>query len=141
MARSWVSGINAIHGATSFIAMAFPTLHPAGEPEQTGLIPLGSTVYKQTGGFTNESITAILFSFLVDFRYGAKIYSGTNLLLYYYGLSKATLQGRETGFVGKGVLDNGHTNGIAVPRNNISRISPPPERIISPRSSSMMRAL
>jgi len=89
---------------------------PAGEPEQTGLMPLGSTVYNQTGGLTDElHYRNYSLSFLIDFRYGAKIYSGTNLLLYYYGLSKATLQGRETGFVGKGVLDNGHTNGIAVP--------------------------
>ena len=54
-------------------------------------------------------------SFLVDFKYGAKIYSGTNLLLYYYGLQKATLQGRGMGFVGKGVMEDGHPNTIAVP--------------------------
>src|SRR5262249_35302097 len=27
---------------------------PAGEPEQSGLVPLGSTTYKHTGGMTNE---------------------------------------------------------------------------------------
>jgi TonB-linked SusC/RagA family outer membrane protein len=89
---------------------------PAGEPEPTGLMPLGSTSYKQTGGWTNEfHFRNYSLSFLIDFRYGAKIYSGTNLLLYYYGLSKATLQGRETGFIGKGVLENGHPNTTVVP--------------------------
>jgi TonB-linked SusC/RagA family outer membrane protein len=89
---------------------------PAGEPEQTGLKPLGSTVYKQTGGITNEfHYRDWSLSFLVDFKYGAKIYSGTNLLLYYYGLQKATLQGRDMGFVGKGVMEDGHPNTIVVP--------------------------
>ncbi|HET6254932.1 MAG TPA: SusC/RagA family TonB-linked outer membrane protein [Puia sp.] len=89
---------------------------PAGEPEQTGVVPLGSTVYRQTGGLGNElHYKGWTLGFLIDFKYGAKIYSGTNLLLYYYGLSKATLQGREGGYVGKGVTENGHPNSIAVP--------------------------
>jgi len=89
---------------------------PAGEPEQTGVVPLGSTVYRQTGGFSNEfHYGAFTLTNLIDFKFGAKIYSGTNLLLYYYGLQKATLQGREGGYIGKGVLDNGHPNTTAVP--------------------------
>jgi TonB-linked SusC/RagA family outer membrane protein len=89
---------------------------PAGEPEQTGVIPLGTTVYKQTGGLTNDfHYKDFGFSFLVDFKFGAKIYSGTNLLLYYYGLQKSTMAGREMGYVGKGVLENGHPNATAVP--------------------------
>jgi hypothetical protein len=89
---------------------------PAGEPEQTGLSPLGSTTYKHTGGLTNTfRYHNLSLSFLIDFRFGAKLYSGTNLLLYYYGLAKKTLAGRETGFVGKGMLENGHANTVAVP--------------------------
>ena len=89
---------------------------PAGEPEQTGVVPLGSTVYRQTGGISNEfHYKGWSLGFLVDFKYGAKIYSGTNLLLYYYGLSKVTLQGREGGYLGKGVMENGHPNSIYVP--------------------------
>jgi len=89
---------------------------PAGEPEQTGIVPLGSTVYNQTGGFSNElHYGAFMLTTLIDFKFGARIYSGTNLLLYYYGLQKATLQGREGGYVGKGVLENGHPNTTAVP--------------------------
>jgi TonB-linked SusC/RagA family outer membrane protein len=89
---------------------------PAGEPEQTGVIPLGSSMYKETGGLTNEfHYRNFSLSFLVDFKYGAKIYSGTNLLLYYYGLQQKTLQGREDGHIGKGMMENGHPNSIAVP--------------------------
>jgi TonB-linked SusC/RagA family outer membrane protein len=89
---------------------------PAGEPEQTGIVPLGSTVYKQTGGFSSDfHYGNFTLSTLIDFKFGAKIYSGTNLLLYYYGLQKATLQGREGGYIGKGVQENGHPNDIAVP--------------------------
>jgi TonB-linked SusC/RagA family outer membrane protein len=89
----------------------------AGEPEPTvKQIPLGSGVYKQTGGVTNDfHYKDFNLSFLIDFKYGAKIYSGTNLLLYYYGLQKTTLQGRATGgYVGKGVDLTGHTNTQAV---------------------------
>ncbi|HXB08380.1 MAG TPA: SusC/RagA family TonB-linked outer membrane protein [Puia sp.] len=89
---------------------------PAGEPEQSALMPLGSTTYKQSGGLTNElHYRNFSLSFLIDFRFGAKLYSGTNLLLYYYGLSKATLAGRETGYMGRGVLENGKANAVAVP--------------------------
>ncbi|MDP4217483.1 MAG: SusC/RagA family TonB-linked outer membrane protein [Bacteroidota bacterium] len=89
---------------------------PAGEPEHAGIIPLGSTVYRQTGGLSNEfHYKDLSLSFLVDFKFGAKIYSGTNLLLYYYGLQSATLQGREGGYIGPGVLENGHPNTFSVP--------------------------
>ncbi|HEY4207367.1 MAG TPA: SusC/RagA family TonB-linked outer membrane protein, partial [Puia sp.] len=53
-------------------------------------------------------------SVLMDFKYGAKLYSGTNLLLYQYGLQKKTLEGREGGYIGKGVTADGHANTIAV---------------------------
>lgn len=89
---------------------------PAGEPVPTSLQPLGSTVYRQTGGFSNEfHYKDFSLSLLIDFKYGAKLYSGTNLLLYYYGLQKATLQGRDGGYIGKGVTEGGHPNVITVP--------------------------
>ena len=67
-----------------------------GEPVQSTLVqPLGSSVYKQTGGFKNTfTYKSWSLSALIDFKYGAKIYSGTNLLLDYYGLQKNTLAGR-----------------------------------------------
>lgn len=88
-----------------------------GEPEPTASqVPLGSGVYKQTGGVTNDfHYKDFNLSFLIDFKYGAKIYSGTNLLLYTYGLQKTTLQGRATGgYVGNGVDLTGHANTYAV---------------------------
>ncbi len=88
---------------------------PAGEPENTGVVPLGSTVYRQTGGLTNElRYKDVSLSALIDFKFGAHLYSGTNLLLYQYGLHKRTLEGREGGYVGKGVTADGHLNTIAV---------------------------
>jgi len=89
----------------------------AGEPEPTAnQVPLGSGVYKQTGGLTNDfHYRDFSFSFLIDFKYGAKIYSGTNLLLYTYGLQKTTLQGRaDGGYIGKGLDLAGHPNATAV---------------------------
>ncbi|WP_162852764.1 SusC/RagA family TonB-linked outer membrane protein [Dinghuibacter silviterrae] len=87
----------------------------AGEPIPTQVVPLGSGVYTTTGGFFNEfTYKGITLSFLLDGKFGAKIYSGTNLLLYEYGLQKTTLQGRESGYIGKGVDDKGNVNTTAV---------------------------
>jgi len=78
-------------------------------------VPLGSGVYKTTGGFSNDlSFKNFTFSFLFDFKYGAKIYSGTNLLLYQNGLHENTLAGREGGYVGPGVTADGKPNTKAV---------------------------
>jgi len=87
-----------------------------GEPVQSKtVVALGSSVYKQTGGFRNTfNYKGLSLAVLFDFKYGAKIYSGTNLLLYADGLHKNTLQGREGGFVGKGNDESGATNTKAV---------------------------
>ncbi|HET6254931.1 MAG TPA: SusC/RagA family TonB-linked outer membrane protein [Puia sp.] len=87
-----------------------------GEPVQSAQVePLGSSVYKQTGGFKNTfTYRSWSLSVLLDFKYGAKIYSGTNLLLDYYGLQKNTLQGRQGGYIGKGDDISGAPNSTAV---------------------------
>ena len=78
-------------------------------------VPLGSSIYKTTGGFSNElSYKNITLCFLFDFKFGAKIYSGTNFMYYYYGHHIKTLEGRETGFIGKGVTEHGQPNTISV---------------------------
>ncbi len=66
---------------------------------------LGSGVYKVTGGFRNEFIYKnFTLSFLLDYKFGAKLFSGTNYSLYGNGLHKETLRGRDEGFItGKGV--------------------------------------
>ncbi|TDW96995.1 SusC/RagA family TonB-linked outer membrane protein [Dinghuibacter silviterrae] len=88
-----------------------------GEPDQTGVVPLGSGVYKVTGGVSNQlHYRNWTLSWLIDYKFGARIYSQTNLLLYFYGLQKTTLQGREGGYVGKGVNDiTGKPNSVSVP--------------------------
>ena len=74
-------------------------------------VAMGSGVYKTTGGFNNEfHYKGIMLSCLFDFKYGAKIYSGTNLLLYNNGLQKATLNGRDGGVIGDGVTEDGKEN-------------------------------
>ncbi|HEY4334518.1 MAG TPA: SusC/RagA family TonB-linked outer membrane protein [Puia sp.] len=87
-----------------------------GEPVQSKtVVPLGSSVYKQTGGLRNTfTYKGLALAVLFDFKYGAKIYSGTNLLLYANGLQKNTLQGREGGYIGKGNDVSGAANTTSV---------------------------
>jgi hypothetical protein len=49
-------------------------------------------------------------SFLVDFKLGGKMISGTNFNAVRHGLHKMTLEGREGGVVGEGVSVNGGKN-------------------------------
>ena len=89
----------------------------AGEPVPTASQKaFGSGVYKQTGGFSNDfHYKNFSLAALIDFKYGAKIYSGSNLLMYAYGLQKTTLQGRTTGgYIGQGVNESGKVNTTAV---------------------------
>jgi hypothetical protein len=80
------------------------------------VVPLGTGVYKTTGGWSNEfRYKDFALAFLFDFKYGAKIYSGTNILLYNSGLQEKTLQGRDGGYVGPGVDEDNKTNTVSVP--------------------------
>ena len=71
----------------------------------TKLIPFGSALHKWVGGFLNgfeyKGITA---SFLIDFKLGGKVLSGTNFNAYRHGLHKDTLFGREGGANGEGAV-------------------------------------
>jgi hypothetical protein len=53
------------------------------------------------------------FSFLIDFKLGNKMISGTNFNAIRHGLHKITLPGRETGVVGEGVNQQGEPNTVA----------------------------
>ncbi len=80
-----------------------------------GVEVLGNGVYRFTGGFRNDfTYKNFSLGMLLDFKLGAKIFSGTNLNLYGSGLHKATLEGREGNIVGKGVNLSGSTNTTAV---------------------------
>jgi outer membrane receptor protein involved in Fe transport len=62
----------------------------------TTLKPFGSALPKWVGGFTNSfSYKGLVASFLIDFKLGGKVLSGTNFNAYRHGLSKETLPGRE----------------------------------------------
>lgn len=81
---------------------------------------LGNGVYRWTGGWHNSfTYKGITLAFLIDFKFGAKIFSGTNYQLTYYGMHKNTLYGRDaanpTGtFVFPGVNTDGSKNTTAV---------------------------
>lgn len=88
---------------------------------ETELSSLGNGVYKLTGGWSNSfKYKNISLSFLLDFKVGAKLFSGTNYALYDEGLHKNTLTGRTPdnprgSIVGEGVMLD--TNGNYVPNN------------------------
>lgn len=76
---------------------------------------LGSGVYNFTGGFRNDfTYKNFNLGFLLDFKFGAKIFSGTNYNLYNTGLHEMTLLGREGGIVGVGVTTSGEPNTTSV---------------------------
>jgi TonB-linked SusC/RagA family outer membrane protein len=81
----------------------------SGVPQRTdALIAQGSGVAPYTGGWSNDiSYKKFHLNFLIDFKAGGKIYSGTNANAYSYGLHKETLPGREGGVIVNGVTETG----------------------------------
>jgi len=76
------------------------------------LILFGSGLPKWTGGFMNNfNYKGIDLSVLIDYKLGNKMLSGTNFNAVRHGLHMMTLEGRETGFVtGGGVNQAGQPN-------------------------------
>jgi TonB-linked SusC/RagA family outer membrane protein len=80
------------------------------------LVLFGSALPKWTGGFTNSfNYKGVMFSFLIDFKLGNMMLSGTNFNAVRHGLHKMTLEGREGGVVGDGVDANGNKNTAVAP--------------------------
>jgi len=80
------------------------------------LVEFGSALPRWIGGFTNSfSYKQFSFSFLIDFRLGGLMISGTNFNAVRHGLHKMTLEGREGGVVGEGVNQNGEPNTVVAP--------------------------
>ena len=78
------------------------------------LVTFGSALPTWVGGITNSfNYRGLSFSFLVDFKLGNKIMSGTNFNATRHGLHKMTLEGREGGVVGNGVNEAGEVNTVA----------------------------
>lgn len=81
-----------------------------------GLISYGSALPKWTGGFTNSfNYKGITLSFLIDFKLGNMMLSGTNFNAVRHGLHQMTLVGREGGVVGVGVTEKGEPNTVKAP--------------------------
>jgi hypothetical protein len=72
----------------------------------------GSAVPVWVGGFTNAfTYRGINLSFLIDFKLGHKLISGTNHNAWRHGLHKGSLPGREeNAVIGVGVNQNGEVN-------------------------------
>jgi outer membrane receptor protein involved in Fe transport len=82
----------------------------------TKLIPFGSALPKWVGGFMNSfTYKGVSASFLIDFKLGGKMLSGTNFNAYRHGLSKETLVGREGGANGEGAV-----TGVGVDVNSVT---------------------
>lgn len=100
-------------------------IHENGIPQATeDLQNLGNGVYKYTGGWSNTlKYKDFTLSFLIDFKAGASLFSGTNYSFYSEGLHKNTLVGRTpenpggTGFIGTGVMLDASGNYVA---NNVA---------------------
>jgi TonB-linked SusC/RagA family outer membrane protein len=68
-------------------------------PLQGLLKAFGSAYAKWNGGWTNEfSYKRLGFSFLIDGKFGGRIFSATDFYGYFFGLHKATLVNREGNF-------------------------------------------
>ncbi|MCK0147661.1 SusC/RagA family TonB-linked outer membrane protein [Arenibacter sp. F26102] len=78
------------------------------------IVFFGSSLPNWFGGITNsfryKDFTA---SFLIDFKLGGKMISGTNFNATRHGLHKMTLPGRDTGVIGVGVNSAGEPNTVA----------------------------
>src|SRR6186713_895728 len=75
------------------------------------LILWGSALPKWVGGFLNSfTYKGINLSFLIDYKLGNKMLSGTNFNLIREGLHKITLEGRVNGVTGVGDNQAGTTN-------------------------------
>lgn len=75
------------------------------------LISFGSALPKWVGGFNNAfNYGKLNFSFLIDFKLGNQMLSGTNFNAVRHGLHQMTLAGREGGIIGEGVNEKGEPN-------------------------------
>jgi TonB-linked SusC/RagA family outer membrane protein len=97
-----------IVGEAAHQIMAFDYLRDAngqivvnanGVPQRGDLKSYGSAYHKWTAGWNNEfSYKQFSMSFLIDGKFGGKIFSATDYYGYQFGLHKATLVGREETF-------------------------------------------
>ncbi|MEM7655177.1 MAG: SusC/RagA family TonB-linked outer membrane protein [Bacteroidota bacterium] len=78
------------------------------------LVLFGSALPNWVGGISNSFVyKGFNLSFLIDFKLGNMMMSGTNFNATRHGLHKMTLPGRETGVIGEGVNLQGEPNTVA----------------------------
>jgi TonB-linked SusC/RagA family outer membrane protein len=81
----------------------------------TNLKDMGTGVSPWTLGLTNSfQYQQWRLSFLIDAKFGGKIFDGDEALAYRYGLAKKTLPGRLTGIIAPGVGPDGKTANTTV---------------------------
>jgi TonB-linked SusC/RagA family outer membrane protein len=93
-----------------------------GVPFQGDLKPYGSAIAKWTTGWNNEfSYKKITLGFLIDGKFGGKVFSGTNFYAYQFGLHKETLplRGGVTGSNDKLTSGQAYYTGLAA---NVSEL-------------------
>ena len=74
-------------------------LDKSGVPSRGPLKPFGSAYSKWIAGWSNDfTYKNFHLSFLIDGKFGGKIFSGTDYRGYFFGLDKATLVNREGKF-------------------------------------------
>ncbi|GAB4027558.1 SusC/RagA family TonB-linked outer membrane protein [Spirosoma koreense] len=88
-----------------------------GQPVRSAApVSFGSALPKYIGGITNTfNYKGINLSFLIDFKLGGTMISGTNLNAFRHGLQKETLVGRgdpDNKMVGAGVNEKGEVNTV-----------------------------
>jgi TonB-linked SusC/RagA family outer membrane protein len=95
-------------------------VNASGFPQASdALVAAGTSIPPTVGGWSNTlTYKNFALDFLIDFKYGAHIYSGTNATAYSWGLQKETVNGRETGIVVKGVDDAGNAVTTTVSAQN-----------------------
>ncbi len=88
-----------------------------GIPQRTAdLISFGSALPKWVGGINNAfNYKGFSLSFLIDFKLGNMMLSGTNFNAVRHGLHKMTLVGRDGGVLAVGVNAAGETNTVKAP--------------------------
>lgn len=106
--RSGVGFVRQIVGLPAYQVMAFDYQYDAtgkivlganGVPARGDLVPWGTAFQKYTAGWNNEfTYGNFNLSFLIDGKFGGKIFSATDYYGYVFGLHKGTLPGRETDF-------------------------------------------
>lgn len=92
-------------------------------PLGTGFYPVGSSIPKFTGGWNNSfGYKNLTLGIFIDYKFGGTVLSSTLLNMTRQGLSKLSLQGRETGILVPGVYQSSgqpNTTTITVAANGL----------------------